>query len=208
MGSGVVVVVGVVVVLGVLLLAAVGLVGVVLMLRGRGDPVAERSEALGGLGYSALGEGRWARPIQGTSMIFEEGADGFRWTLTLPRYNTMTLELVEARSGAAVEGVFDSGVPEVDARFSLGSLQPAQVVPLIREAKLQRALLRMPNFSLTLSADELRISDPGGVGLEELRSAGSALDAERSLHQLVGAIVNALFGVLYTEAGTVFDQYR
>ena len=174
--------------------------------RGKGPSPMARAEAMAGLGYTEVKEGTWSKKIQGTSMTFEDLKEGGRWTVTLPRYNTMTLHMVEAASDVEVDGPFESGVEALDQRFRLGSSLAARIVPLLKQPKLQRALLGMPNLALQLSADELIIEDPHRSGLAAL--GGPSVDAELELHTIAATIVNTLFSVLYTETGTVFDEYR
>ncbi|MEZ4320296.1 MAG: hypothetical protein R3F61_22645 [Myxococcota bacterium] len=201
------VVIGAVVLVGLLLLAVV-VVGAVLMFRGKKvDPAVQRAEALAGLGFTPLKAGTWIKPIQGSKMTFEDRPDGFRWQMQLPRYNTMTLELVESGSPEPVTGQFETEIAAIDARFRVGSPQAARVVTLLGQPKLQRALLATPNIAMSLSADELIILDPGRAGLKQL-NPGTPLDAELALHTLTMNVVNSLFAVLYTEDGTVMEAFR
>lgn len=206
------------VVLGLALLIAllaVAMVGLWLLRRNRGpDPMA-RQEAMEALGFRQVKEGQWSRPIQGTQMIFDERPEGLRWTVRLPRYNTLTLQVAERGSGEAakISGAFDSGDAELDARFVLGSTLAARCVALLRNKGVRAAFLALPSFSLQLSADELVVSDPGRRSAGQLAggaAAGSqqAIDAELELHALVANVVNAVFGAMYTEGGTVFDDFR
>lgn len=187
------------------ILGAMAFLVVGLLFRGRGGGGPDRGEALAELGYAPAGPSSWSRKIQGNPLVFEEQPDKLRWTARLPRYNTMTLELVEASTGKVLDGAFQADQAELDERFLLGSPLRAQIVPLLRQPKLRRALLGMPNLALQLSADELILEDPGRVGLSKL---GGGLQAELELHQRVATVVITLFSVLYTETGTVFDEYR
>ncbi len=189
--------------------ALVAVVVVVVGLRRRGGGATDsmaREEAMTGLGYSQASPTRWTRSIQGASMVFEELPTGDPlWTGPLPRTTPRPLPRVLRSRGRSVERPFDSGQPELDARFVMGSQLAARITALLGQVKLQRALLAMPNLSLSLGADELVIEDPGGAGLASLGKGG---DAHLELHALVENVVNTLFGVLYTESGTVFDEYR
>jgi hypothetical protein len=172
---------------------------------GGGGSGMAREDGLEGLGYSQVGPGKYVRKIQGTAMTFEELDEGWRWSLQLPRYNLMTLQIEEKGSGRAVEREFESGVAELDERFVLGSELQARISPLLGQPKVQRALLAVPNLCLRLSGDDLVIEDPGGAGRKAM---GTGVDDELAHHEIVANVVNTLFGTLYTEAGTVFDEYR
>lgn len=201
-------IVGALVVLGVVV--AVLVVGAVaaLLFRGRGvDPVAARAEALASLGYDGRQDGTWAYPIQGTTMVFRNRPEGLEWKLQLPRYNTMTMELAERASGRQLENAFSSGVRAIDERFVVGSPQPDRIVTLLKQPKLQKALLKMHDVSIRLSADELIIVDPGKAGVDGTPDA-DPIESELQVHATVINVVNMLFGTMYGEGGTVLDMYR
>lgn len=182
--------------------------GVAFLFRGkRVDPVAARAEALASLGYDGRPDGSWAYPIQGTVMVFRNRPEGLEWKLQLPRYNTMTMELVERSSGREPEHAFASGVRAIDERFVVGSPQPDRIVTLLKQPKLQKALLKMHDVSIHLSADELVIVDPGRPGVDGTPDA-DPLESELQVHATVINVVNMLFGTMYGEGGTVLDMYR
>ncbi len=203
------VVVGVVVVGGVVMLAG----GAWFVRRGRGPDPHARDEALAAFGYRKVKEGQWSRPIQGTTLTFDDGPERLGWTVRLPRYNTMTLRVEERAAGVQVPGAFDTGDADLDARFVLGSSLAARTQALLGHKNLRTSMLAVPNLSLDLGADELVVKDPGRAGLRELLGGAEpgtqkAIDAELELHQCVANLVNAFFRSLYTETGTVFDEHR
>lgn len=200
-----------VVIAGVLVLA-VG--GFLFSRRKKVDPEA-RANALAGLGYRQVKPGQWARQIQGTSMTFDETPDALKWTVRLPRYNTMTLQIEEQGSPAAarMQGVFASGDAELDARFVMSSGLAARTQALVNNRQLRNALLSIPNLGLQLSADELTIEDRGRTGLLSLTKGAAentddAVNGELQVHGSVSALVNTFFRSMYNEAGTVFDEHR
>lgn len=192
----------------VLLIVLVAFAGVVAwLLRGgsKPDPEAARAEGLKGLGYEPGPKGGWMRPIQGTTMHFSDGPSGLVWKMQLPRYNTMTMQIVEAGS-RPVERQLETGIHAIDSRFHVGSPNGDRVVNLLAQPKLQKALLRTTNLALTLSADELVLEDPDRAGIKAL--GGDPLEAELNEHALMVNVINAFFGVLYSETGTTMDQFR
>lgn len=202
----------VLVVVVVLLVAVVG--GVLFARRKRVDPNA-RANALEGLGYRPVKPGQWSRSIQGTAMTFDDKPAGLRWTVRLPRYNTMTLVILENTNPdvSKLDGVFSAGDPELDGRFAMASGLAARTQALVTNRQLRNALLAMPNLALELSADELVIEDPGQEGLKALKKGAAdntdeAVDAELQVHGSVAALVNTFFRCMYNEAGTVFDEHR
>lgn len=191
--------------LGALLVIAVA-AGLMLKTRAP-DPAALLAEGLEKLDYAKRDERTWTRPMQGTLLEFSERPDGLRWHVRLPRYNTMTLQIEEAQGGRTVGNPFKAGVSDLDARFSLGSPQPDRLVTLLKVPKVQKAVLKVPHLSLELSADELIIQDPGRAGVKSMTEL-SPVDAELYVHSAVINLINALFGSLYAESGTVLDQFR
>lgn len=204
-----IVVVGVVAVGGVVTLAG----GAWFVRRSRGPDPGARDAALEAFGWRKVKEGQWNRSIQGTTMTFDERADGLAWTVRLPRYNTMTMRIEERSAGVDVPGAFVSGNEDLDGRFVLGSSLAARVQALLGHKNLRTSLLATPNLSLDLGADELVVRDRGRLGLQQLTAGAApntqkAIDAELELHHCVANVVNAFFRSLYTETGTVFDEHR
>ncbi|MCB9683611.1 MAG: hypothetical protein H6738_23135 [Alphaproteobacteria bacterium] len=198
----------------VVAVVVLGVGGFLFTRRKKVDPEA-RNNALAGLGYRQVKPGNWSRQIQGTSMSFDELSDRWKWTVRLPRYNTMTLRIEEQGSADAgsLDGVFASGDAELDARFVMASGLAARTQALVNNRQLRNALLAMPNLSLELSADELIIADLGHAGLLSLTNGAeentdAAVDGELQLHGSVSALVNTFFRSMYNEAGTVFDEHR
>jgi hypothetical protein len=200
-------------------MVAILILGIAVLLllrrRGRADPEA-RSDLLADLGYAQAGAGRWSQPVEDASLTFEDAPDGWRWTVRLPRYNTMSL-VVEERSApeaTSVSSRFPSGIHEIDERFVLGSPLAAQTLPLIANRGVAMAMLSVPHLAVRLGADELAIVDRGHRGLTKLAKGAAigtpaALAAEREIHQLVLVLVNQMFRCLYSRAtGTIMDDFR
>lgn len=207
-------VVGVLVLFAIVAVVVLALGGFMFTRRKKVDPEA-RNNALAGLGFRQVKPGSWTRPIQGTAMTFDELADRWKWTVRLPRYNTMTLRIEEQTSpdAGSLDGVFAAGDPELDGRFVMASGLAARTQALVNNRQLRNALLAMPNLSLELSADELIVSDRGHAGLLSLTNGAEentdeAVNGELQLHGSVSALVNTFFRSMYNEAGTVFDEHR
>ncbi len=198
--------VGAAVLVGAAILAVV-FVGAVIFLWKRKPAGPSREDRLTDLGYTPRPDGTWLYEIQGTQMVFSKRPSGLHWQLRLPRYNTMTLELVESDSPAQLDRAFESGIHAIDERFRLSSPQADRIVALLKQPKLQKALLKTQNLALHLSADELILEDPGGAGMAAI-DRPDPVEAELDEHALMINVVNALFGSLYAESGTVLDQFR
>lgn len=180
--------------------------------RGAGRAV-DRLPALRDLGYEAVGPGQWRMELPRTQLCFEEAPDGgWRWTVALPRYNTLALRIAEQGApGPGLGQLFESRVPELDQRFVLSSPLPAQTLALVMSPKVGHALLAMPWLRLELSGDELVIGE-GREGLRRLAAqapGSSPVALEVELHQRVTALVLAILGTLYSRlTGTLLPEHR
>jgi hypothetical protein len=196
----------------VLVLAFTVAVAVALLRRNRPSPQA-REEALASIGYRRAGEA-WAREVYGAKMFFEE-KQGWRWSVRLPRYNTLTLAVEERASGLPMDGAFEAGHPDLDLRYVFGSERAAQTVALVRSRKVIEALLAIPWLSMALHADELVIADPELKGLATLTGGSTELGTKKSIpaevavHDAVATLVVALFETLYSkQTGTILPEFR
>lgn len=195
--------IGVAVVAGLALLAglAAGVVVaffVVRRLSGGGGP--SRDEMLADLGFKPIRPKGWSRPFQGTQIVFTDAPS--TWTIRLPRYNTLTLQVEERAAGRPVEigRAFTADEAAIDERFVLSSELAARSVALVRTPEVARALLDVPGVSLKLRADELVLGSSAPLG---------ATDQERDLHERVARLATAVFGTMYAKAtGTVMDEFR
>lgn len=214
--------------LSILVLVAVAAVAAILLFAGlllwlrwrrrRVDPLARR-EMLENAGYTSAGPGQWSLKIEDTALVFddgEKGPAGWRWTVRLPRYNTMTLTVTERSEASAgqMERTFTSEIEELDARFVLTAALPARTLPLVANRSVASAMLALPYLSLRLAADELVIEDPKLEGLAKLTGSTAvgtkaALAAEAELHQRVLVLVHQVFRCLYTPfSGTIMPDFR
>ncbi|MEM6925862.1 MAG: hypothetical protein AAF602_02950 [Myxococcota bacterium] len=189
-----------------LVLAAVALV---VWSRGPGERrPAGREGWLEDLTYMKTGPTQWTRPTLGASIVFHDAGSpkqtGFRWSVQLPRYNTLTLEVAERAAPNAVPtgpGVFMTGVPEVDARFVVRSELPAQTMALLTNKRMVKAMLAMPYLQLVLRADELVLHDGEQVSL-------SKPGGEEEMHMAVATLVTAMLTTLYAQSGTLLPEHR
>lgn len=179
-------------------------------------PAAQsRDEMLEEIGYKHLSSEQWSLPVFDTSIVFEE-KQGWRFTVRLPRYNTMSLNIEERQGGASPAfAPFQTDNPELDARFVMASERAAQSIALARNRDVGRALLAMPYLSLRLHGDELVLSDQARRGLAKLTTKtkeGPAMDkvaAERLIHERVVALVGAIFDCMYAkDSGTILPEHR
>lgn len=202
------------------LFALVLVIGVIVIRRRRPSPVA-REDTLAELGYQgvsapASGPRSYTKPVYNTSLVFEDGA-GWKWTIRLPRYNTLTWRVEERNGGATLgqAGAFVTENAELDGRFAMSADRAAQTLALATNRSVGTALLAAPFVSLSLRADELVLEDPGLRGLQKLTGGKvlgtpKALAAEREIHESVAVIVTAIFDSLYSKqnAMTLFDEHR
>ncbi|MEQ1505595.1 MAG: hypothetical protein ABMB14_25400 [Myxococcota bacterium] len=190
--------------------AAALVVAVVVVRRRRaGSPVA-REDALRELGYTQVDAKTWTRPVPSTAVVFTDGA-GFTWTVRLPRYNTLTLQVEERDGGTAtvIGAPFPTGNPKVDERFAVSSERAAQALALATHWKVVAAMTAMPWLSLRLRADELVLADPQKRGLGKPANPVAALAAEKELHLAVAVLVTAVIDSLYSkQTGTLMPEHR
>jgi hypothetical protein len=207
-----IVIVGVIVALlvGLAVVAVAAVLLFFFLRRGRAPAGPDRAEILRDLGYLPAGAGSWSRKFQGTAIVFTE-TKGWRWTIRLPRYNTLSVQIEERASGKVPDGrVFEADDSDFDGRFVMASELAAQAVALVTNHAVKKSLLTMPYVSLRLKGDELVLDDP------ELRSLGGAkpgspeaVEAEREAHMSVAVLVNALFDSLYSRlTGTILPEHR
>jgi hypothetical protein len=206
--------VGVVAVSLIGFLVLVGLVAAVWFLRGRRVDPEARPNALRELGYAPVGEGRWSRKLEGSALEFRDGAT-WRWSIRLPRYNTLTLQIRErsAVNLAEVSGAFLADNEVLDQRFVFSSERAAQTLPLVQSRRVGSALLALPNLAFTLHGDELVIEDPGRQGWKKAvgpsPSPAAALKAELDIHRSVAELVSSLFRTMYSAtSGTIMPELR
>ncbi len=187
-----------------LVLASVALV---VWSRGPAERLDKRQEWLEDLSYRPTGPHQWSRPTVGAVIVFHDtGAPkqkGFRWSVQLPRYNTLTLEVAErAAQGAPTgPGVFLTEVPEIDARFVVRSPLAAQTMALLTNPRVVKAMLAMPYLQMVLRADELVLHDSERACLD--RPGG-----EREMHLAVATLVTAMLTTLYAQSGTLLPEHR
>lgn len=206
----------VIVVLVVAILVGLGVVGVAAVLafflfrRSRAPEGPDRAEVLRDLGFVPSGAGSWTRKFQGTAIVFSE-AKGWRWTIRLPRYNTLSVVVEERASGRVPDGrVFEVDDSDFDARFVVASELAAQAIALVTNHAVRKALLAMPFVSLKLKGDELVLDDPEqrSLGGAKVGSA-PAIEAEREAHMCVAVLVNSMFDCLYNrQTGTIMPEHR
>lgn len=177
-----------------------------------GPSSASSQSVLEGLGYEPVGVGQWRMRMARTDLEFEQPDGGWRWKVTLPRYNTLTLrveELGNGSRGTALGEIFQTRNPEIDGRFEVSSPLPAQTLALLMDHKVVGAMVDMPFLSFTLQGDELTIVDPRrqGLSIAAQRSAGRSPEVE--VHRSVVALVMAVLGALYARgSGTLLPQHR
>ena len=157
----------------------------------------------------------WTMPIHGANLEFDDGA-GWRWTVRLPRYNTLALQVVERDSGIAPDRkVMLTENPSLDLRFVFAAERSAQTQALLANRGFCAAMVAVPWLSLRLEGDELRLEDPELRGLE--KAAGGRVTpgtpkanaAEQRVHRAVAALVTALFDSLYSkQTGTLLPEHR
>ena len=193
----------------------VSVAGALFVVRRRRPSPTARADALASLGYRPTGDGSWSMPLAGTALVFAEAGGGWRWTVRLPRYNTLTLQIEERASGIVPEGRELLGEdPAIDARFAMGAERSAQSVGLVTNGAVRDALLGMPWVSLQLRGDELSLDDAGLRSLAKLGTGakpGTArgIPAESAAHRAVVRLVTALFDSLYSkETGTLMPEHR
>lgn len=219
-GPVILLIVAVLVLIGIAIAAVVFFATVGLLFRRfRGsspDPEA-RQDTLTSLGYAPAGPNRWSRPMKNSSLVFEETeGGGWRWSVQLPRYNTLTLQVEERSGGAALPNAFATEVPAIDQRFVVSSPLAAQTLALVTAPKVNNAMLAMPHLSLSLRADELVLDDPSLQGMRALLGGEPAvgasqesLDAEIENHQAAATLVTAILGTLYSRlTGTLLPEHR
>ncbi|MBX2797521.1 MAG: hypothetical protein KTR31_07635 [Myxococcales bacterium] len=183
--------------------------------RGAGANPKGHAEMLSGLGYMPAGDDQWAIDLPQTKLVFTNQS-GWRWSVQLPRYNTLTLEVVERLPGVeAPPGAFDPRNPELANRFYVSSKLPAQTIALLGARKVSHAMLAMPYLSLALRGDELVIDDAQCQSLARMLGTGAVpgtsqtLDAEAEVHQAVLTLVTAILGTLYSRlTGTLLPEHR
>lgn len=182
--------------------------------RRRASPAA-RADVLAFLGYQPTGDRGWSMPLYGTTLVFDDGGTGWRWTVRLPRYNTLTLQIEERASGTVPEGrELLTENPVLDARLAMGAERSAQSVALVTNRAVGDALLAVPWVSLRLRGDELVLEDPALRGLAKLGNGAkpgtaNGIVAEGDVHRAVVALVSALFDSLYSkETGTLMPEHR
>lgn len=188
-----------------LLLAAVALV---MWSRAPGERRNKREEFLEELSYQATGDHDWTRPTVGAAIVFHDVGspkqEGFRWSVQLPRYNTLTLEIVERAApdpSPTGSGVFLTEMPEVDARFVVRSPLAHQTMALLTNPRVVKAMLAMPYLHLVLRADELVLYDAQRTCL---RQPGG----EHEMHMAVATLVTAMLTTLYAQSGTLLPEHR
>lgn len=196
---------------GLCVLVAIGAVALVIFLRGlrnRGPAAPTRDGMLRELGYTPAGEPKtWARPFAGSKIVFSE-AKGFRWSVRLPRYNTLTVGIEERDGGATPAGrPFETEKPILDRRFVFAASPPStQTVALVTTPIVTNALLDLRCVSLVLSGDELVISDPKR---QNLADGVEPIEAERAAHLGVETVVTALFDTMFSkQSGTIMPEFR
>jgi hypothetical protein len=194
------------------LVFVVGLLAVYLVFFRKRTPAGPtREEMLRDLGYTpGSAQKTWSRSFQGSQLVFSE-ASGWKWTVRLPRYNTLTLHVEEREGGATPEGrAFEAEKPLLDRRFLFAAGSPGpQTVALVAMAGVTRALTEMKFVSLQLSGDELVISDPRRENLGVPPNSPEAIEAERAAHLNVIALVTALFDVMFSKlTGTIMPEFR
>jgi hypothetical protein len=203
-------------VVGLLLFAlvvVVGLLGVYLLFfRKRAPAGPTREEALRDLGYTpGPGPKTWSRSFEGTTMVFSE-AQGWKWTIRLPRYNTLTVHVEERDGGATPEGrEFETEKPILDRRFAFAAGSPGpQTVALMVTPAVMNAMLSLKYVSLQLSGDELVLTDPQRRNLGDAAADGpDAVEAERAAHLAVIALVTSMFNTMFSKfTGTIMPEFR
>ena len=189
----------------VLLLAAVALV---VWSRGPAQRRDRRQDWLEDLSYRPTGPHQWTRPAVGASIVFhDEGArnqKGFRWSVQLPRYNTLTLEVIERIAPDAQPtggGVFLTELADIDQRFVVRSPLAAQTMALLTNPRVVKAMLAMPFLSMVLRADELVIYDADQRCLQQQ-------GGEHEMHLAVATLVTAMLTTLYAQSGTLLPEHR
>ncbi|MEZ4236935.1 MAG: hypothetical protein R3F59_12445 [Myxococcota bacterium] len=195
-------------------LACVAAVGWLLMRRRRSrvDPAA-REAMLDRVGYARAGAA-WTRTLDDNAVIVFEEGPGWKWTVRLPRYNTMSLTVRERSAAEPLSGAFEAGIADLDQRFVFASPLAAQTVGLVGNGSVANALLGVPWLSMSLGADELVVEDPALAGLERVTGStavggAAALRAEEEIHQAVAVVVSTVFRVLYSRfTGTIMDEFR
>ncbi len=203
--------VGAAVVVGGLLVVVVGLLLVYLaFFRKRAPAGPSREDMLRDLGYTPGSSPKtWSRQFQGTAIVFSEAA-GFKWTVRLPRYNTLTLHVEEREVGGTPQGkVFETEKALLDRRFVFAAGSPGpQTVALVCMAGVTRALTELKFVSLSLSGDELVIVDPGRANLA-LGAAADPVEGERQAHLAVIALCTSLFDTMFSKlTGTIMPDFR
>jgi hypothetical protein len=182
-----------------------------LFFRNRVPPGPTREEMLRDLGYTPLsGQKAWSRSDQGTTMVFSE-ASGWKWTVRLPRYNTLTLRVEERQGGTTPDGrPFETEKPVLDRRFLFASGTPnPQTLALVSMHGVSKALSEMKYVSLQLSGDELVLTDPSRQNLGVPPNSPEAIEAERSAHLNVIMLTKALFDTLFSKlTGTIMPDFR
>ena len=197
-------------ILGMVFVAGLAAVALFLLRRRSAPAGPDREEMLRELNYMPVGKGSWSRKFQGTAIAFAEGK-GWKWTIRLPRYNTLTLGIEEQSGGTVPDGrVFATEDADIDARFVVASELAAQAVALVTNAAVRKALLAMPHLSLRLRGDELVLDDPQQRSLGGARpGTAEAVHAEERAHKAVAGLVNAVFDSLYSRAtGTIMPEHR
>jgi len=183
-------------------------VALVVWARGPAESLDRRRAWLEEMGYQSTGPHEWTRPAVGASIVFhDEGTPkqkGFRWSIQLPRYNTLTLEIVERAAPDPTptgQGVFLTEIPEVDARFVVRSPLAAQTMALLTNPRVVKAMLAMPHLQLVLRADELVLHDAERVSLDKP-------GGEPEMHMAVATLVTAMLTTLYAQSGTLLPEHR
>lgn len=204
--------------------AAVALVVLVVLVAGlvtwlRRPAPFDRDEFLVELGYQPVeaggGSKTWTKPLYTSALNFDD-RQGWKWTIRLPRYNTLSWRVEERNGGSALSGgTFATDNAELDGRFAMTAERAAQTLALATNRGVGTALLAAPFVSLTLRADELVLEDPRQRGLERLAKGAkpgspAAVAAEREIHTSAAALVTAIFDALYSKqhAMTLFDEHR
>lgn len=189
----------------VLLVAAIALV---VWSRGPNERRDRRQSMLDELSYRSTDTYEWTRPTVGASIVFHDAGTpkqrGFRWSVKLPRYNTLTLEVVE-RTAPDVSptggGVFKTEIPELDQRFIVRSPLAAQTMALLTNPRVVKAMMAMPHLSMVLRADELVLHDAN-------RTCLSLSGGEKEMHLAVATLVTAMLTTLYAQSGTLLPEHR
>jgi hypothetical protein len=200
---------------GVLLLVGLMFMG----FRRRRSPSEVRQTMLGRLGYVPESDRRWWQPVNRTKVVFYELPDGgWRWTIALTRYNTLTLQVEEAHDPARpLTGVpFSTGIDAMDERFLTSSEMPAQCMALASHPVVVRCMLAMPFLSMHVRGDELVIEDLSRRGMKRLLGQDEAsarpdkrMKAEAEVHQASLALATVILDALYTRtSGTLFAEHR